>query len=484
MSVKCRRLMVVATCCMLARPAFALDPLLAQRHIPLAPSANLIPGGAPCVFGSLGQPVMLAEAVGRALCSNPKTREAWADVKAQAAAVGVARAAFLPTVSGNGQLVRDSSATDISGHPQLSSDTAATVRSESMTLNWVLFDFGGRAAALRNANELFAAARATHEATLQAEFAAVAKDYFAAQATQAAVEAARDIEQMTRESMVAAQARVDRGVAPISDALQAQTQHEEARYSLAKAEGDVKSAVGAVASDMGFDPDVPVTVPAVTETARPDLAFNESVSQLIDEVKRSHPSMRAAQAQLDAALAKVDQTRDEGLPNLSLVGKYSRNSQPQSLGLGLPTYPSTGHDAYIGVQLTIPLFEGFARHYQIDQAKAQAERQQDVLDGTRQQVALDVWTGWHALSTATQNSLDSARLGEIAQRAYEAAQHRYQHGVGNILEVLNTQAALANARQKRIQALADWDNARIDLASRLGRLGMSDIVETPPGRTP
>ncbi|WP_321899999.1 TolC family protein [Paraburkholderia heleia] len=129
--------------------------------------------------------------------------------------------------------------------------------------------------------------------------------------------------------------------------------------------------------------------------------YDESVEQLIEEVKHAHPGVLAAQAQYEAAGAKVDQTRAQGMPTLSLVGKYSRDNQPTSLGLGCPIYPATGYDAYVGIQISIPLFEGFGRHYQVRQAEAEAEHAQDVVDETVQQVALDVWTSWQALRTAT-----------------------------------------------------------------------------------
>jgi outer membrane protein len=145
------------------------------------------------------------------------------------------------------------------------------------------------------------------------------------------------------------------------------------------------------------------------------------------------------------------------------------------MGLGLPTYPATGHEAYIGVQVSIPLFEGFGRHYQTDQAKAQAERQQDAVDEARRRVALDVWTSYQLLTGATRNARNSAKLLDTAEQAWKAARHRYDAGVGNILELMNTLAALANAKQRRIEALADWDNARIDLASKLGRLDVTDL---------
>jgi outer membrane protein len=455
--------------------ADAFDVLRAERNISATAAGALMPAADGCPDGVPARPLPLAVAVERSLCSNPKTRQAWADVKAQAAGVGVARAAYLPTVSANWQGMRENSVVDITDHPTLGSDYTATVRSENVSLNWLLFDFGGREAALRNANSLLEAARATQDATLQDEFATVAKDYYAAQTSIGELDAAKDVEEMTRQSMVAAQARTDRGIAPVTDALQAQTQHEQAVFSLTKAESDAQTALGTLASDMSLDPSVPLDVPPVTEGARTDATFGESVAQMIRDVQIAHPSVRAAQAQYEASLAKVSQTRAQGLPSISLVGRYSSNNQPESMGLGLPTYPAIGHEAYIGVQVNIPLFEGFGRHYQTDQAQAQAERQQDTVDEARRQVALDVWSSYQSLTGATHNARNSARLLAIAQQAWKAARHRYDAGVGNILELMNTQAALANAKQRRIQALAEWDNARVDLAAKLGRLGPSDL---------
>ncbi|MBN3855826.1 TolC family protein [Paraburkholderia sp. Ac-20340] len=451
----------------------ALDVLRAEQNISATAAGSIVPV---CEFDRApSRPLPLAEAVERTLCNNPKTRAAWAAVKAQAAGVGVARAAYLPTISANLQGVRENSVTNVDNHPMLSTDIASTVHAESVSLNWLLYDFGGREAALKNANALLEAARATQDATLQSFFAQTAKDYYASKTAIGSLQAAQDVELMTRQSMTAAQARADKGVAPITDALQAQTQHEQAVFSLTKAQSDAQTALGTLAADMNLDPSMPLELPAVTDNVQTGKDFSEPVAAMIRDVQLSHPSVRAAQAQYEAAMAKVTQTRAQGLPSISLVAKYSRNNEPQSMGVGEPTFPSTGHDAYIGVQLSIPLFEGFGRHYQVDQAKAQAERQEYALEDAKRQVGLDVWSSYQTLTGATQNAQNSANLLAIAQRSWDAAKHRYDAGVGNILELMNTQAALANAKQRRVQALADWDNARVDLAAKLGRLGRGDL---------
>lgn len=474
-----RFIIAAAAACISVSPGVcAFDSLRAETTVPSTAAGSIVPAMNRCMLGALGTPLLLAEAIERALCSSPKTRQAWADVKAQAAGLGVARSAYLPTVSGTAQLVRDDSRTDVAGHPPLNSTSASSVNSESVSLNWTLFDFGARAAAVRNASALLTAAGSTQDATLQALFVSVAKDYYSAQAAAGTLATALDVERIADANARAAATRVERGIAPISDALQAETAFTQAVLTRKKAQGTWQMAVGSLASDLDLSPDVPLLLPEVTDGIQPDANFTQSISELLEDARRTHPAVLAAQAQVDATAANVDQTRAQGLPNLSLISKYSRNNQPASPGLGLAQLPSTGHDWYVGLQITIPFFEGFSRMYQVRQTQARLEHQQDALDDTRRQVGLEVWNSYQAVQTSTSEVKDSASLLDVAQRSFAAAQHRYQAGVGNILELLNAQTALANAQQQRIQALTEWRSTRLRFAGSLGRLKSTRLADS------
>src|SRR5262249_10278732 len=234
---------------------------------------------------------------------------------------------------------------------------------------------------------------------LEASFAKVAKDYYAAQAAQGALAAAEEIERTASDSFQAASARTSKGVAPITDQLQAQTSYAEAIVNRTKAQGDEQNALGVLATDMDLNPNAPITLPEVSEGVAPGDDFDSSIADLIDEARRTHPSVLAAQAQYEAALAKVKQTRAQGLPSVSLVARYSENNQPTALEIGQPQLPTNGHEWYVGFQVTIPIFSGFLRTYQVREAEAQAELQRDAVDAAQQQVGLDVWTSYQALQT-------------------------------------------------------------------------------------
>ncbi|MCF2135203.1 TolC family protein [Mycetohabitans endofungorum] len=425
--------------------------------------------------GELSRPLRLQDAVARALCHHPKTRQAWAHVKVQAAAVGASRAAFLPSVSGSWQHTHGNTANDVTGHPQFKSDYRTNLQNANISLSWTLYDFGGRVAGLRYANELVTAALATQQATLLEVFATVVKNFYAAQAAHGALTAAQEMEQVAKASVDAATARVDRGVAAISDQLQAQTAYAAAAVNRVQAENEWQSAIGTLASNLNLAPTTAILLPGVEDGVTPDQEFNDSVTALMDDVQRNHPSVAAAQAQMVAAQSKAVQIRAEGLPRLNLVAQYNYNNQPTSVQLGSPVFPATHREWYVGFQVTIPIFEGFVRTYQVRQADAQIELQSSALDEIRRQAGLDVWNSYQLLQSATQNLGNSSALLSLAQRSYDAANHRYRKNVGNMLELLNAQSALANAKRQRIQALTDWRSARLQLAAKLGKLGMWDL---------
>jgi outer membrane protein len=418
----------------------------------------------------------LQEAVERALCNNPDTRTAWATIEARAADVGVSKAAYLPTLSASGQIIHDDSVTSVLGHPELSSNYSTPVRSDNLQLGWVLYDFGGRRAALENAKALLTAALASDDATLQQTFADTAKVYYEAQAAHEHDDADNAIVQDAQDTLLAARNRVAHGAAPQTEAYQAETSFDQAVLTQTRDRGQEQAILGSLANMLALSPDTPLQLDALDNSVQPDETFKQSVSQLINEAVESNPAVMAAEKELQAAEASVTASKAQGRPSIELVGQYSQNNQPVQLGLGLPHYPATGHDGYIGIQVNVPLFTGFNTTYRVRQAEAQVDLQAIALDKARQQVALQVWQSYQTLQTDTQNLTTSVQLQEVANQAWQSAQRRYRSGVGTILELLNTQTALAQARQQRVEALTAWRYDRLALASALGKLRLNNVA--------
>jgi outer membrane protein len=129
----------------------------------------------------------------------------------------------------------------------------------------------------------------------------------------------------------------------------------------------------------------------------------------------------------------------------------------------------------IGVQVTIPLFEGFASGYRVEQAEARVEEQEATVRDTELQGSLDVWKSYHAVQTDAANLSNSRDLVDDAQHALNVARGRYKEGVGEFTELLNAQNAFIDAQKQRVFAVSKWRVARLRLAASLGKLGLWEI---------
>lgn len=229
---------------------------------------------------------------------------------------------------------------------------------------------------------------------------------------------------------------------------------------------------GTLANVMGMDAGQPLTLVDIPD-AVPEATFERDIEALIAEAQQRRPDLKAAEAQVKAAQSTVDFTRASGLPTLSLGAGPS----------WLDTGGITSHSDSIGLTLTLPLFSGFDTTYRVRSAQARTEAANAQRESLRLQVALDVWSAYQNLITATQTIRTTADLLASAEQSERVALGRYKAGVGSILDVLNAQSALAAARLQRIQSMLDWNVSRATLAKAVGTLDRS-LLNPTVSKTP
>ena len=450
------------------------DPLFTTFDVPPSVAGTMLDVNTPelsCERVSTNK-ISLYDAVAQALCNNPQTISAWTNIKQQAAQQGLARSAYFPTINGSLQKSSDHSYSYVTGRAEFASDSRPRITNETLNLSWVLFDFGARYAKAENAKQLLIAAIQNHQASLLSVFSTTAKDYYIAVAAISSVESAREIQRATKASLDAADARVKNGIAPISDYLQAKTQHAQSVFNLARAEGELANAIGVLAVDMGMSPESPLTLTETSDETLSSTDFIKSVTVLLEEAKKNNPSIAAAQANLAAAKANKYAAIAGDLPTISLSGKASRSRQTNNYGTEIGDRLSSTQNRYIGVQIDIPLFSGFSSFYNIRAAQAAEDTQEQALRATELQIAQGVWSSYQSFKTNTENLQNTETILSSARLQFTAAQERYKLGVTNILELTNAQSTLASALQQRIRSLAEWHTTRLQLASNVGILGV------------
>jgi len=408
-----------------------------------------------CTREKIIAPLTLADVVDLALCNNPQTRSLWANSRAQAAQVGVSTAAYLPTLSALASVSENQSTSG--NQPQVN----LTSRTANLSVNYLLYDFGGRSSTLENARQLLIAANATRDATLQSNFLNAVQAYYALLSARASVESFQTDELKAQESLAAALARYQAGVATPVDRLQAQTTLSQARLNRIRGEGEASNAQGTLANVMGFDASQPFTLQAVAEET-PDPVIEQDIGKLIAAARQKRPDLAAAESQIKAAEAQLQATRASGMPSITVGAMASVTN---------PDFQANN----IGITLNVPLFSGFKTTYQSRAAEAQVEGKLAERDRLANQIALDVWKAYQGMLTNSQALRSADDLVLAATQSEKMILGRYKAGVGNILDTLAAQSALANARQQRVAALYNFMFSRFALAQAIGQLDLTQI---------
>lgn len=442
-------------CALLAFSAQAAeDPFNAYRGVAATVTGYQVH---PCGLGAPATGLALPEVVGRALCSNPQTREAWMNARAAAAQLGSAQSSYLPGVSVNVSVSRERSA--VFGD---SADYAGV----GVTLNYLLFDFGARDAQTDAARAALEAANRAQDSVVNTVFLAAVQNYYQYFAAVALVEAQHQAENAARHSFNAANARYRVGTITKADVLQAQTAYSQARLNRLRAEGDMRQAQGALMNIMGLPADAGIAVAAPTERVAA-VDMQQSVRRLIETAQRQRPDLQAAQAQLRAAQANVKVAAAAGRPSLSVSAgnNYQRSDRVDGTG------------ASVALNLAIPLFTGYNTAYKIRAAQELVGVRAAQQAGLANNIALQVWRAWQNLTTEESALGASEDLLTSAAASAQLALGRYRAGVGNILDVLNAQSSLASARNQRIQVVYNWRLAKVALAQALGQLGLNELAD-------
>jgi outer membrane protein len=414
----------------------------------------------------------LAEIVDLGLRNNAQTRLAWANAQAAAAAYGSARGEWLPTIDGD---VTAQRVKTVASAGRVS--VQQSVLTPSATLTYLLFDFGGRAGRVAGARERVLAMGFSHNAAIQDVVLQVQVGYFQYIASRSLLAAQRTTLAEAEANLQAAEERRRVGLATIADVLQARTAASQARLDLQSIEGNLQTARGALALALGLPANVPYDVDSSAAVV-PVAPVADSVDALIAAALQGRPDLAAAQAQAAAARAGIGELKSDLLPSLELTATGARTYAT--------TIPNGANSYNLSLGLSIPIFNGFSRQYDVRGARFEAEAAAASAQSLRQQVIFQVFSAYYALQTASRRVRTSDVLLASAEQSNEVALGRYKAGVGSVLDLLSAQSALANARAQQVDARLAWSVSFAQLAHDAGVLDPhgGNPIRLSPDSTP
>ncbi len=405
----------------------------------------------------------LADAIDLALRYNSTTQASWLAARAAEAAYKSSQGSYYPTidVGGRGTDNRSWQGGQIGTINQKRVGPYASV-------DWLLYDFGRREAAIEEVRQDLLAANYTHNTTIQQVILQVQKAYFGYVAYKSL---AKSQELALKEAKTNNNAAVEQhkaGVATIADVLQSQTAVAQAQLSLDDTQGKIKVMRGVVATAVGLPPTTPLDVSGNLEQMLPVDEVSADVESLLRDAEKNSPILAQARVQFDRASATFDKVKAEGWPTIGAMGSID---WPYEAG-GNSEYT---YSSMLGI--SFPLFTGFSHSYDVLRAEAKMKQAQMQLKDSWQGRALSVWSSYTDYKTALERISAADILVKSATETQAVTLGRYKQGVGNILDLLAAQRSLEDARSSLIRAKADWLVALAQLRFDIGILSAESNPE-------
>lgn len=396
-----------------------------------------------------------------ALAHNPQTAAAWDALRAQAASVGMAESAWLPSLSLNTTASRRQSASTAGF-----TVPARNSVNPNLTLSYTLWDFGLRSAKVDAAKAQEWVAGFTQNQSIQTVAFNVSQAYYQLLGNQSLLVADEKTVAENQKNLEAAEVLHRAGQATIGALYQARAAMAQAQSTLAAQQQTVQSSAGILASTLGLRPDTLLEIKVLPLNEQPP-QLHQAAATLMHSALSANPTLQEARAQVAVAQANVRSAEASGLPTLGVSSSYGYLFQ----GGFRP-----GDTWTVGFTLTVPLFTGFNTHYQIRQNEALRDQAESNLAASRNSTESTIWQDYHSFQGATA-AWPGAHSGlENAEKALEVVQAQYRVGQATIQDVLLAESTLAQARYTLIQNLV---SSYVALAQLSQAVGMPLGEQTP-----
>ena len=373
---------------------------------------------------------------------------------------------FLPTLNGNTSF---SSNTGFSINPTNNLPTTSTQNNVNAGLSTNVTLFNGLQNTHRmNRAKLNAIANQYRLEDLKDDIRLnVANAYLQVLSNKETLKVARAQYAVTEQDLKRTRELVDNGVLPQGDLLEIEATAANQEQQIVNAEGSVQI------SKIGLAQLLQITDYANFDTA--DVAFEVPISNILSNTPNTifakalefRNDIKLSKSNVELAEKDLQIRKGAILPTLSGFANYgTRYSDvaqiPVPSSPGQTFTPNFTDQFWIfdgvayGVQLNVPIFNGFGIRNNIQRSKIAVERaklqfEQDKLDleNTVNQAYVDVTTFYKAYEAA-EKTLEARRL------AYQYAKERYQVGLMNAFDFSQAQSRVDNAEADVVRTKYDY----------------------------
>ncbi len=300
----------------------------------------------------------------------------------------------------------------------------------------------------------------------------VAQAYFDILLAQVNVEVAEAQKKAIAEQLAQAKRNFEVGTATIVDTHEAQARFDLTLSQEIAARNNFEVSRRALQQIIGR---VPENLMRPSEMVSDLLTLKyANMQDWISVAEQNNLALKVQEAVYEIAKKDVDRARAGHYPTLDLVAIYS---DQKGVGGTITGRPIDLTSREIGVQLSFPIFQGFAVQSRVREALAIQEKVLQDLNNTRRNSVLQVSQQYLNVTNgiAQVNALKQALISSQSQ--VESTKLGQEVGVRTEVDVLNAQHLYYSARRDLAQARYNFLMSRLRLKAEAGELDEEDLKE-------
>ncbi|MEE2998932.1 MAG: TolC family outer membrane protein [Pseudomonadota bacterium] len=395
----------------------------------------------------------LKEALAAAYLNNPGLLAARANLRSKDETVPQAFSSWRPNISMSADIARS--------HTHLNTRTAnrdqmQSPRNTSLDVTQPIFRGFRNSAGLQKAELSVKSTRATLLAKEQDVLLSAVTAFMSVVQDQAKLDLKINNEQVLKRQLEATQDRFRVGEITKTDVSQAEARVAGAAADRIQFEGNLNNSRANYLKVIGEEPGK-LSVPS---------ALTVKLTNLDDAIKAAvadHPDIVSQRHLEQSARINIKSVRGELLPTVNLIGKLSRAWEA-----------SSNHDqkttGQVKLSLSVPLYQKGSVYSRLRAAKQDARQSLQKLEETRRSVSEAAAKAWESMQTAEARIKSYTAQIKAAEIALEGVQREAAVGSRTVLDVLDAEQELLDAKISLVGANREQVVASFQLQEAVGKL--------------
>ncbi|RYG03190.1 MAG: TolC family protein, partial [Chitinophagaceae bacterium] len=213
---------------------------------------------------------------------------------------------------------------------------------------------------------------------------------------------------------------------------------------------------------------------------RDELALTDTLSEaeiknnLLDEGSFKYDDRKEFQllkTQEKLGLYNIKRYKFQYIPTINLQANYTRNAFRTEFnyfksGDAYPWFTT----AFLGLNINIPIFDGFAKDSRIKKARYELLQTQNNIEDTKNNINNEIETAKINIRSALITMDEQKKNMELSTKVYNQTQLKYGQGLGSNTEINTAESDMKIAQNNYFSALYDAVIAKVNYLKATGKL--------------